>query len=315
MEFILNEKLSEIYKLLNNKSISSFYNLNLELKQKIKDFISTLEKDNEITFSLLIELDIIDLRLAIDDLIDFDIKLLPFYSRNSNYVEYLEKRINETTNPFILSRYFHLLWLVKKHNKYAVESIKYYLKARDISLTEKGENWALDLLECLKRSFFIRSIIKKEADSFNIEQDIICTILTNINNDWGYCICLRLLDVILLSHRQFKLFLNYDFLDNLNMYAIKLISSKESYKAINLLQAIIKISEKMNIDTTKMYENLGAANEARINELNKSFAGVSFCLEAIKIYNRLQNNQKVIELKCIYEEITSTMKFGEIKKR
>jgi len=99
------------------------------------------------------------------------------------------------------------------------------------------------------------------------------------------------------------------------MYAIKLISSKESYKAINLLQAIIKISEKMNIDTTKMYENLGAANEARINELNKSFAGVSFCLEAIKIYNRLQNNQKVIELKCIYEEITSTMKFGEIKKR
>jgi len=313
MDLSASDKLSNIYESLNSDKHSSFYWPNLEIEKELRDFAYDIKTCEEIRCPLLLELDILHLQLSIDGIDDFDINSLTFSSRTSNYLDYFEKRIEQVTNPFLLSRYYHILWLERKHNELAIKAINNYFMVKDIVTKKKNKDWALDLLECLKRSFLIKKRIKNEADKFNIEQEIISTISNYLSDDWGFCICIRLLDVILSSHKYFKNLLSIDFLNKINQYANEMISKDQSHKAKRILTSIIKIAERMNYDATSMYENLGTVNEAQIIELNKSFGATTPCLEAIRIYSKLKNKQKVDKLKQQYEEITRDMKFGVIQ--
>jgi hypothetical protein len=315
MSLNTSNKLEEIYDALDSGVYTSFYKLNSELKYKLRDIVNELENSEEIRNAALLEYYVTQFQLAVDGLNDFDLQSLPFHAMDKNYTEYFENRINQASNPFILARYNHILWIAKKHNKFATEAIKNYLVAKDIVIKQKNSNkyWTFDLLECLKRSFLIKRKIKNEADSFNIEQEIISTISMSLESECGFIISFRLLDTIILSHKYFKDVLTYDFLNSINQYAQKLIINNESFQAIRILELTIKITEKMNYDATDMYINLGTANEIRMNDFNKSIGGISYCLEAIKIYSKLKMNSKVDELKKTYEEISSNMKFGTVK--
>jgi hypothetical protein len=306
--------LSDIYNTLNSKENSSFFGLKLELKDNLKNIANNQEEDKFIRQAAVFELDVLNLQLALDNLHDFEVKDLPFISEEGDYIHYFEERIKNVTNPFLLSRYNHILWLSKKHNKYAIKAIQNYLLAKNIVIFERDLNkeWAIDLIESLKRSFLIKQKIKKQADDFNIEKEIMNAILNFINDEWGFCICLRLLDFIMLSHKDFKNILTKDFINQLNQFAYHLIGNK-TIGAISIFEMLIKISEKANYDATKLYENLGMANEARIAELNNSFASVPFCLNAMKIYNKLKLNNKVEELAQMYEKIKKDMKFGSLQ--
>jgi hypothetical protein len=313
MDLNASDKLTNIYESLNSDRHSSFYWPNQEIEKELRDIAYDLKTFEEIRCPLLLELDIFHLQLSIDGLDDFDTNSLTFSSRTPNYLDYFEKRIEQATNPFLLSRYYHILWLERKHNELAVKAINNYFIVKDIVTKQKNKDWALDLLECLKRSFLIKKRIKSEADKFYIEQEIISTILNYLSDDWGFCICIRLLDVIISSHKYFKNLLNENFLNRINKYANEMIDKGQSFKAKRILTSIISIAERMNYDATSMYENLGVVNELQIIELNKSFGATTPCLEAIRIYSKLKNKQKVDKLKQQYEEITKDMKFGVIQ--
>jgi len=311
----MQNKLMEIYEALNNEKYTSFYKLNIELKKKLRDIIYDLENPEDIRNAASLEDCVLQFQLAVNELNDFDMKSLPFKAIDNNNIEYFENRIKQVTNPFMLARYYHILWLVKRHNNYAIEAIRNYFKAKEIVVKQKDTNkeWTFDLLECLKRAFLIKRKIKNEADIFNIEKEIIVAITNYLEDEWGLGLCIRLLDIILASHRYFKDLLSNNFLNDINQYAYKLIIRKESFHAIRILNIIIRIAEKMNFNTTVMYENLGIANEARIMDFNKSNGSITYCLEAIKIYSKLKRKNKVNELKLIYEEISGNMKFGMVK--
>jgi hypothetical protein len=310
-------KLKELYDAIDGDEYTSFIKLSSEIKYKFRDIIDELNNPEEVRNAALLEHEVTQFQLAVDGLNDFDIESLPFYAIDKNYIEYFENRIKQASNPFVLARYNHILWIAKKHNKYAIEAIKYYFVAKDIAVKQKNsyKYWTFDLLECLKRSFLIKRRIKKEADFFNIEQEIISTISTFLDCERGFIISFRLLDIISLSHKYFKYVLTFDFLNKINKYAHKLINNNESFQAIRILELIIKIAEKMNYDTTDMYVNLATANESQINNTNKSIVDITYCLEAINIYSKLKMKSKVDELKKTYEEISSKMKFGMIESK
>jgi hypothetical protein len=315
MQSNTSNKLVEFYEIIENEKFSSFYKLNLETRQILREIVNNPENSAEIRNAALLENYALEFQLPVDDLNEHSIKSLPFYDIDRNFTEYFENRLKQVSNPFLLARYYHILWLENKHNNNALGAIKYYFEAKEMVIKQKINNkdWSFDLLECLKRSFIIKRNIKNEADYFNIEQEIVSTISIFIEDEWGFNLCFRLLNIILLSHRYFKDILNEDLFTKLTQYANKLIVKNESFHAIRLLELIIKISEKMNYNTINLYENLGAANEARINEFNKSNGSMTYCIEAIKIYSKLKNYSKVEELKKIYEEISSNMRFGVVK--
>jgi hypothetical protein len=43
-------------------------------------------------------------------------------------IEYLKDRVNVTSNPWLKSRYAHILWQEKKHNDYAEQAIDSYIR-------------------------------------------------------------------------------------------------------------------------------------------------------------------------------------------
>jgi len=306
--------LSDFYEALNSDKYNSFYKLNIELKQELQNIISEKNNSENIRSAAILENGILYLNYALDDLNNFDMEKFLFYNKiNIDLTQYFENRTKEVNNTFILARYNHVLWLTKKHNNYALEAIKNYLLAKDI-LTEQRENENIDfdLLECLKRAFYIKCKIK-DNNNFNIEKEIINVILKNIDYDYGVNICVRLLEIIHYSYKYFKNILYQDFFNQINIFVNKLLQNKEASKAIRILELIIKIVEKIKFDATSMYENLGSANEILIYEFNKSIVSVHYCLEALRIYSKLKNNTKVEELKRIYEEISNNLKFSEIK--
>lgn len=307
-------KLTDVYKALN--SCKSFYTLNLDLKQELRDIFADTNNPDNIRNAALYEHGILHFQCAIDEDNNFNIESFLFQMKtDGNIIEYFESRISKVENPFILARYFHILWMAKKHNNYAKEAVKYYFLAKDLVISQKesNKNWTFDLLECLKRSFQIKCRVKNEIDSFNTEQEIINIASDFLDDEWGFSLSMRLLEIIKDSHKYFKATLSNDFINKINSYASKLIDKKESFQAIRILELIIKISEKMNYDTTMLLENLGVANEARVNDFNKSIASITYCIEAIRIYTKIKNNNKVEELKKTYEEISSNLKFGSIK--
>jgi len=309
----MENKILEFYEALNDEKYNSFYHLNIEFKKNLRNIYCDLKNPEDIRNAALLEDCVLQFQLAGDELIDFDTKSFRFDVNKKN-MEYFENRVKQAVNPFVLARYNHILWIVKKHNNYALEAIKYYFIAKEIVIKQKDtcKEWTFDFLECLKRSFLIKRRISNKADSFNIEKEFILSISKFIEEEKGLVLSIRLLTIILASTKYFKNLLDRNFLNNINQFAKKLINKEEAFHAIRLLEILIKIAEKINIDTTAMYENLGAANEARIYEFNKSNASLSYCLDAIKIYSKLKRKEKVDELNIIYEEITDNMHFGMV---
>ena len=164
----------------------------------------------------------------------------------------------------------------------------------------------------MKISFLIKCKTKIEIENINIEKVIISTIAEFMEDKCGFNISKRLFDIVLGSYGYFKEIISYDFLNNINLY-VKNVIKKDAFQAIIIFELIIKISEKMIFDTPKIYENLGAAYEERINDFSKSNGSITFCIEAIKIYSKLRRMDKVEELKKLYEVISSNMKFGMVK--
>jgi len=121
-----------------------------------------------------------------------------------------------------------------------------------------------------------------------------------------------MLNILLNSHNLFKNKINNTFIETVKIFCEKLITIKKAYQAIELLKQILKISEKMQFNMINLLELMAKAYEQRIIEMNKTFATINFCLNAIEIYKNLKNHKKVEELTCLYEEITKGMKFGGV---
>jgi len=298
-------ELKDIYEMLD--TINSFASLNLEIKQRLREIINTQIDTEVIQICAKAELDVLFIQINIDNYKNME-------SITTIDDEYLERRTKETKNVFLLARYNHLLWLSRKHHCYAKEAIRNYLLAKDISISSKPLNneWALDVLESITRSYVIKQNIKDNANAFDLENIIISTATNFTDDHWGFCICAKMLSIISDSHETFKNYINQDFIESIKTFCEHLITNKKAYQATELIKPVIKISKKMNFDTKKLLEILAKTYEERIIELNKSFASVNFCLYAIEIYNQLKNQEKVNELKMLYEEITKNMNFGTI---
>jgi len=158
MQFITPNKLTKFYDTLNGERYTSFYQLSLEIKKELIDIVYDSENQDEIRNAALIEYGVLQFQFNVDTLNDFEMKSLPFNAINNNYIEYLENRIKHTTNSFVLARYYHILWLVKRHNNFAIEAINNYFISKNIIIKQIkfNKNWTFDLLECLKRSFKIK---------------------------------------------------------------------------------------------------------------------------------------------------------------
>jgi len=137
--------LKEVYNVLD--AMKSFSALNIEIKQHLQKMINETTTAESICNAAKIELAVLSIQPDIDNYINMEV------SPNIDNI-YIENRTKETKNAFLLARYYHLLWISKKHHDYAIEAIRNYIIAKDYSIKTKSTNndWAMDVLESITRA-------------------------------------------------------------------------------------------------------------------------------------------------------------------
>ena len=107
----ISNKLIAMYDFLNNENHISFYKLCIELRKIMLDIVKDIENDEETRKYISLELEVSELHIRLYDSNDF--KTANFNVPIKDYSEYFENRIKQSSNPFLLARYNHIMWLIK----------------------------------------------------------------------------------------------------------------------------------------------------------------------------------------------------------
>lgn len=81
---------------------------------------------------------------------------------NDKELEYLEDRLNQTKNIYLKSKYSHIAWQLKKHNKYAEIAINSYIEIINSGDDDSFEVCVYSLLHIIEKT----SVLKKETKEY-----------------------------------------------------------------------------------------------------------------------------------------------------
>jgi hypothetical protein len=271
------------------------------------------------------------------DFLSFDIssnKLSPLYSTTNEKGElieypslkkfsdesfdYLKKRYDRSTAQNLIARYAHILWL-SSHKKiqYAHSAIDNYLELLEIREKQVQEyperRFGLAILEILKNSFGLSLSVKYRVDDHKNE---ILRIVHEFpfENSSSYVIKYQLIELMLTQKKLFELDDFEGVIDICeSLFSRKIGDSKHS--AIDILNLIIKVQHNLSLDTERverriaeLWENLSIEREDGMNLVSSDF-----CKNAINIYRKLKDQEKVKELEKRFTHLKKNIKLSEFK--
>ena len=222
-----------------------------------------------------------------------------FFSKNES--EYIIKRLSETNNSWLLSRYSHILWNITKHNSYADIAIENYIKSINRIKTNELIEFPIILSAILYLSYKTK---RKKA----IAKKITFELLNDLPN-WFKSIILEKA----LIHNTFE----PDELKDISKKTLNWIDFNETTSYFNnksSLEVIKKLFNRIQKPTEVIYELL-AKNENLILEQHqddtdfikitaigrkliylKKARNLTEYNKVSKEYNRLKNKVKLNKL-------------------
>ena len=318
--------LEKAYLELEQNSIQEKYTHNLSaIFQKARD---TLAKNSENDEAIKAQYEI--------DFLNFSIKenkLSFFYSATNDKGEPVEyptlKLFTEQTYNYLIdrqknteavnlkARYSHILWLSpKKKIEYAHSAIENYLKL--IKIREKqdiefpDEYFGLKVLENIKNVFFLSLSIKYNVEATKKE---IIRILKKYSykSTSSYALRCQLIELMLNNKSTFQ---DIDFNGVVAICEKMLIEkySSSKHSAIDILNLIIKIEKKTKNDTLKYERRIAQLWEelSQDREDSTNIVSTDFCKNAIKIYKKLKDTEKVKELEKRFNELRKNITLSAI---
>lgn len=317
--------LEQAYKELELKSISEKDTHNLSIIfRNLRDSLNINENKTEIE---LIQNEI--------DFLNFSIrenKLSFIYSNTDNEgniyeypslklftdetYSYLLKRQQEAKAENLKARYSHILWLSpKKKIEYAQTAIDNYLKLikirekQDIDFPE--EHFGLRVLENIKNAFLLSLSVKYQTDK--TKKEVIRLVKKySEKSSSAYALRFQLIELMLNNKSIFEA---SDFKGIVTicekMYLKAYSSSKHS--AIDILNLIIKVEKKLKNETRKYEKRIAELWEqlSYDREDGTNIVSTDFCKNAIKIYKKLKETNKVKELEKRFNGLRKNIKLSE----
>lgn len=229
---------------------------------------------------------------------------------------YLIERQKTTQAPNLKARYSHILWLSqRKKIEFAQTAIDEYLKLIRIRENQDKanptEHFGLKVLENIKNAFLLSVSIKYETDKLRSE---VLRVVKEYSFDSTSSFALRMqLIKLMLKHKN--IFEPTDF-NNIVSICEKLIEDnyvKSKHSAIDILTLIINVEKKLGNDTVQ-YERRIAEVWERLSverEDDTNLVSTEFCKNAIKIYKKIKDVQKVKELEKRFNKLRKNIKLSE----
>lgn len=230
--------------------------------------------------------------------------------------KYLIERQQKVKAVNLKARYSHILWLSpQKKIEYAKTAIDNYLKL--IKIREKqdikfpNEHFGLKVLENIKNAFLLSLSVKYKID---ITKKEVIRIIKKYSekSTSSYAIKFQLIELMLNNKLIFKL---NDF-NGIVEVCEQMISKKYSsskHSVIDILNLIIKVEKKLKNDT-KQYEKRIAELWEELSydrEDDTNIVSTDFCKNAINIYKKLKEKDKVTELENRFNKLRKKIKLGK----
>ena len=228
--------------------------------------------------------------------------------------EYLITRLAATNYPKLKARYAHILWCSpKKHKKFAKIAIDSYLKV--ISIYEQGyadnEERFLDqeISEAIINAYSIARQINDNLEAVKSE-------LRRFVQKFSVSAAFSARDLIQFMLEPRKGFVKEDF-DGLEDVCWQIAErfTDHGQTAIEFLEIGEAVDRKFNKQSYPWNQRIAQHYEALIEIFeNGPNVALFFCVNAIEIYKKIHDKEKVKELEQRYSELKDSMVFGTFEK-
>jgi cell fate (sporulation/competence/biofilm development) regulator YlbF (YheA/YmcA/DUF963 family) len=230
--------------------------------------------------------------------------------------KYLIERQQKVKAINLKARYSHILWLSpQKKIEFAQTAIDNYIKL--IKIREKqdikfpNEHFGLKVLENIKNAFLLSLSIKYKID---ITKKEVIRIIKKYSekSSSSYAIKFQLIELMLNNKLVFKL---KDF-NGIVVVCEQMISKKYSsskHSVIDILNLIIKVEKKLKNNTIQYEKRIAELWEELSfdREDDTNIVSTDFCKNAINIYKKLKEKDKVKELENRFNKLRKNIKLGE----
>jgi len=210
---------------------------------------------------------------------------------------YLIRRTNEVQSPFLLSRYNHLLYEIKKHHDYAISAIAAYKQLIYLKLENDFQDRFLPSVQAILRltenSKFEVNQTKPELMKFIYNEDI------TIND--RYYIINELIHSPLFKLQELKFF------PELSQTWLGLLIDKDYFLKKGILESAVKVCNGNGLSSTLYYEKL-AENEDFILQQHlddSDFIKPKILGEIMEYYKNARNTEKFEEFEKEYTRVKS----------
>ncbi len=240
--------------------------------------------------------------------------------------EYFEKRYKECKNlyakvEFGLLVYFGSKIPFAKHNDFKshlftelFELSKQYL-AKAINPKDKN-HYVLHFISVLKSAFKLA-----EKSKLTNELDIIIEYIFDIHFNWDITkdgtlrILLDLSGLMSEYHKYFKKVIDYSKVLDKNLQGAKELEKTYVWGAIYVMDRNIEIHNKINLNYDDLLRYKAALFEKLTDDAEEkgNMACITFSEDALRLYQQLNDEAKIVELEKRYSELRGKFELGKIK--
>jgi hypothetical protein len=234
-------------------------------------------------------------------------------------LDYIQRRLEITTNPILRARYAHILWdSRRKHKKYAEIAVDAYLELvkpyeeKDKNAPESHSGlYVLTSIEQATslgtavgyRVADLRSELRRLVKEFNPESSS------------AFVMRLRLIRYMLENKSNFPPECLDGFPEVCLRFGQKFFERNRFHNAIDIFQAGERVDRKLGLKTHDWPRSIAESYEGLMNERAESdLAVMPFCQSAIEQYRKIGDTKKVAELEKRYEDFIGKQKFGRFSR-
>jgi len=234
-------------------------------------------------------------------------------------LDYIEKRLEATTNPILKARYSYILWCSnRKHSKYAKVVIDSYLELVKV-YEEKDKkdpqaHYGLDVLNSIEGASLLAFKINHRVDDVHSEINRLVKGF-NFESSSSFVMRSRLIKHMLEGKANFPPECFSTVPETCHNLAQRLFKEGKFHNAIGIFNIGEKVDNKLGLNTHDWNRSIAESYEGLMNERDESDpAVISFCQNAIEYYRKIGDKKKTQELEKKYEYFRGKQHFGTFSK-
>lgn len=233
-------------------------------------------------------------------------------SINDDNINYLQRRINDSLNIYLKTRFAHIIWYKTKNFEYAKKSVDFYFELikyfKDLDIEYPANHYGIEVCYAISNLEHLVFTTKYKIEEF---RDLLLELIINFNPQSSCFLKLQADCLKILIEKVKKKKFENKVLYNLEQLCEDTLKAKLNYFfATDYLKIGEEISRILKTDYNKWILKQAEYYENLSNTENPIIAP-EYCQKAIDLYKKLKNESKVNELYSKYSFLCKSIKLFE----